>query len=825
MPYRITEIKVNGIRGFNKLEEVTLSEGITLLYGKNGSGKSSLLQAIEWGITGKIPNMKGGDFAREDAIVNMFTKSKKGTVEVSLQDDRGPISLQRTRKMAKTSGGKQLLELKIGSTTMEDDEAEAELEKILDISLEAFPQSKYLHQETLREILLAKPEERSQAIDKLLGTFEVREFAKTLDLDRQIRASTTTLQDTIDTLQREKVQFLINLKRSLEETKKKLLSQGISEDDLTLASTIQKLEQSKTRVEKLSAAYKAKLPGSLTFQPDAQSLIEAHRTLLTQISSLDRARLEAINRINARKTNLKSNVTRYNEIYSQLQVLKDTNTETLTARIKEIDEELAETGSEIRAIRQKLTSLPHRRSTYETSKARLESDQGKLDGLIKKHGTVEEIQGKIKKGEEDLKTTQGELNKLSDQQRLISQAISHLEATKTQICPVCSQDIDNQKLITELRTKVSEEITKTIAQLQESQNQIKAENRSFDEAIDEQQRLSKSLKDLEEDLNKAEEELSKLVLGFEGLNLDEVTKGWEKEIDGISGRESTLRGEQSQLRDLLSRLNKLLTEVEKLETELQKETSSNLIGPELVKKTEELVLALDEEIGKYSDSSEVDALRKALAELPDILTYLRDEERMIESEKQLPMVEKQIKELEARKSSLQALAASLQSIRQVATQYQKEESTKQLKRLEDEINHYYSRIQGHPHFTQLKIDVEKEDPLIFSFRAASEQEDTYIPTRFSTAQFNSAALSIFMSNSTQQAGELPIMIFDDPTQSMDTSHKESFAKLVATLTPKFQVMIATEDEEVKELLERNCKDLKTYELGEWTPEGPEIKPL
>jgi DNA repair exonuclease SbcCD ATPase subunit len=195
---------------------------------------------------------------------------------------------------------------------------------------------------------------------------------------------------------------------------------------------------------------------------------------------------------------------------------------------------------------------------------------------------------------------------------------------------------------------------------------------------------------------------------------------------------------------------------------------------------------------------------------------------MNESEKQLPQIKKQLDELEARKSSLQALAASLQSLRQVSTQYQKEESTRQLKRLEDDINLYYSQIQGHPHFTQLKIDVEKEDPLTFSFRAASEQEDTYIPTRFSTAQFNSAALSIFMSNSAQQAGELPIMIFDDPTQSMDTPHKEAFIKLVASLTPRFQVILATEDSEVKELMGKHCRNLVTHELGDWTTEGPTI---
>ena len=119
--------------------------------------------------------------------------------------------------------------------------------------------------------------------------------------------------------------------------------------------------------------------------------------------------------------------------------------------------------------------------------------------------------------------------------------------------------------------------------------------------------------------------------------------------------------------------------------------------------------------------------------------------------------------------------------------------------------------------------MEKEDPLIFSFRATSDQEDTYIPTRFSTAQLNAATLSIFLSNSDQQAGDLPLIILDDPTQNMDSFHKESFAKIVASLPPKHQVIVATEDDETRSLIKKYCEGLTTYELGEWTPEGPEIK--
>jgi ABC-type lipoprotein export system ATPase subunit len=80
-----------------------------------------------------------------------------------------------------------------------------------------------------------------------------------------------------------------------------------------------------------------------------------------------------------------------------------------------------------------------------------------------------------------------------------------------------------------------------------------------------------------------------------------------------------------------------------------------------------------------------------------------------------------------------------------------------------------------------------------------------------------------MSYSTQEAGDLPIMILDDPTQNMDTSHKEAFAKLIATLPPKHQVIIATEDDDTRRFLEKHCTSIKTYEMGNWTPGGIEVK--
>ncbi|MEM2922429.1 MAG: hypothetical protein QXF26_08960, partial [Candidatus Bathyarchaeia archaeon] len=105
------------------------------------------------------------------------------------------------------------------------------------------------------------------------------------------------------------------------------------------------------------------------------------------------------------------------------------------------------------------------------------------------------------------------------------------------------------------------------------------------------------------------------------------------------------------------------------------------------------------------------------------------------------------------------------------------------------------------------------------------REATYIPTRFSTAQLNAAALAIFMSNSSRTKGELPLMILDDPTQSMDSEHKEALAKLVSKLAETYQMIVSTEDEETRNLLERYCRGIRVFELGEWTTTGPNIKQL
>lgn len=226
----------------------------------------------------------------------------------------------------------------------------------------------------------------------------------------------------------------------------------------------------------------------------------------------------------------------------------------------------------------------------------------------------------------------------------------------------------------------------------------------------------------------------------------------------------------------------------------------------------ELEKTLTKEAEALENTAEIDDATTKTKNLTEILDYLREKERTGNAEKELPALNEQLAALEARRAKLLHLSGALSSISSIVTEYQKETSLKQIQELEDMMNEYYSAILGHPYYKRIKIYVEKQDPLQFSFRAASDRELTYIPTKFSTAQLNVAALSIFMSNSKLMAGQLPLLTLDDPTQNMDNAHKEAFAKLVSRLIEDFQVIVATEDDETRDYLKKYCTEATYYEL-------------
>ena len=70
----------------------------------------------------------------------------------------------------------------------------------------------------------------------------------------------------------------------------------------------------------------------------------------------------------------------------------------------------------------------------------------------------------------------------------------------------------------------------------------------------------------------------------------------------------------------------------------------------------------------------------------------------------------------------------------------------------------------------------------------------------SDGQLTAAALGLFYALAESTAHGLDLLYVDDPTQNLDHSHKEAMAKVIADISTRKQVIVATQDEDFVSLL-------------------------
>jgi len=821
--YKISKIRLEGIRGFNKPREITLDPTLTVIHGPNGSGKSSILQAIEWCIVGNIPYMRRGDFAKEDAIVNAFTNARQANAELTFsgpQEVRLSRSKNRTRS---TSSGKHRLILE-ADRSYRDDEAESFLETAFQIDLEELSRSKFLHQETIRDALTYSPTERSAVIEKLLGTYEIKEFTKSLDQKRTFNNEIKNLETRIESLKKDRIQLIINLRNNLDQLKLELMQKGYREEQLESSWALSQIENLRKTIDALSTRYGIGKIIHPEVTSTVESLLSSNRRIEGYVTTIDRQRMQTIQTKSTKKQNLYNFIGRYETALTHFKEYETLDIPSLEEKKTGLNTTKTDLENTMRSTQEILLKLPSLKAQLEAAEEQYTKSVEEREELIEKYGTIEAIINSIEGYENKVKEITKQLTRFSGQNRVVKLAADLIESSNMDRCPVCNQSINTKQLVADLKSKVSEEISNQISTLQKSLDESNDLIKELKEAKSDIETRGKKVDQYKINLETVEKTLEALIGSLDEVDLDSLQQELLSQVQDNQNRLNDTLTQITEVDEKIKQYNYLNQEISDSRKALQEETSTQLEGSNLIQASSELANKVTEEINQLEETSELDTIRITNATLSEVLIYLRDEENTENMEKELPALKKQLDELEQRKSNLLILEAALRSIREAMTEYQKEESMNQIRELEEMMNEYYQAILGHPYFNRIKIDIEKEDPLQFSFRATSEREATYIPTRFSTSQLNIAALSIFMSNSKLLKGQLPLLTLDDPTQNMDNAHKKAFAELVSELIKDFQVIIATEDDETRDYIQDTIQDATFYELGKWSSEGPEIRP-
>jgi exonuclease SbcC len=819
----LEQLFITGFRGINEPIHLTFEKGLNILYGPNGVGKSSIIQAIEWCLTGKVTYFSGGDFRKEDAIVNLFSAEQQATVTLILTTNGDTVEITRTRPLRKTSSpGRQPLQIAAGTQIYKGNRATKYLEEHLNINEDTI-QNIIIHQQTIRDILSRKPDEQSRAIDQLLGIGDVRDFIDALDPKRSIINAKRDLQARIEDLQHDRIQFATKLRGQLDQEQQTLLSQGYTKQQLSLPATITAIQELHQQAGQLIDTFAAPYTIKTSVEPNLDACASSLKELKTLSRALDRYRGKSLADISSRIVHLQNLARQCAKAQSDLANLGEIPVTELQTQQTSLSTQLATAKQHVATTQQTLSTVTNQISTLRLQQQTINQTTEQITNLGQEYGSLEDLQDTIAKCEDHNTQIDHEIATLSTKQQLARLAVSLLHDTHPATCPICDQQFDVQVTLERLKTSSNPDLIARVTQHQETKNN---NNRTI-------AKLTSIIHDLQQLRTIKTHETATLHNTFK--NLTAVTGTTIDRSTDLETLQNTYVQQQKdqnhQVLVLSQKLNEVTTQlaspttlqqtIKNLQTEIQLELDTSSDSP-LSQQLDTTITSLQEQKTSYERIQFIDQLDEQIASVEFIIDFLQQQEQLHQIEQELPHITNAMTTLQANIEALTILEHMLLTIRKSVIQYEKDIVNTELQSLEDEVNHYYAQIQGHPYFSKISMEIENKLPLQYVFKAENQEDgfSSYILTRFSQAQMNIAALAIFLSNNHRLAGNLPLLILDDPTQSVDETHIRALSQLLHTLSTERQILLATHDALFQKLLQ--TPDANTITLTNWNIPGPHI---
>jgi DNA repair protein SbcC/Rad50 len=193
---RLASLSITDFRGLRIIDHLDLSSNLTIIFGLNGTGKTSLFDALEFALLGEVDRLESeapDDLTKRSPYVNLFSNSAK--VELQLKVGGTPITVERTA----TSTGERALLVDHEPISDEHDllnQIVGEQQIKVDIrNLRGLMRtSNFLSQATLRQFLSDSPTERYWSLSHLLGT---QDYTRLIEKIYELREALKKKQDDL----------------------------------------------------------------------------------------------------------------------------------------------------------------------------------------------------------------------------------------------------------------------------------------------------------------------------------------------------------------------------------------------------------------------------------------------------------------------------------------------------------------------------------------------------------------------------------------------------------------------------------------------------
>ena len=656
-------LSLNNIRSYKNNDPINFPVGTSLFEGDIGSGKSTILMAIEFALFG-LGNQKG------DSLLRKGSKKGSVTLEFGVGEDNYLVqrSLIRKENEGPVRQEKGLLGINGAKIELSPSEIKEKILKILNFKEPLNPRAQsvifryavYTPQEEMKYILSQKPDERLQTLRKAFGIEDYKIAAENANiLSRSIKDKLIELKTETKDLD-DKKQELFVLKGNLDANKTKNAKSQARGEELDILQkkqkeTLEKLQESELELKKIHAEIpylkkqieeKEKL--SIKYQNEIKTCEEENQQKITpQIEALEKIELptnETEEDLNSKLASIKKIIKEHNSLTSNLALLNDskqsTENELGENKNKSSEELLKEKDALILKIKEKYDAFKLDKEQVQ----KISEDIYKLDveksETLKKLNNVDglgdlcPICGSVLNEEhkKNLKAESDEkIKKMNSRSKILSQVElkgkKQLESEEIAI-KTLENNLNDLKLLIDkvsrlddLKNKINSIYTKLNSFYTDLKSIIK-DSIEFDET-DKYITHFETLLDKLKEYNRSQKDLENVKYQFK-KNFDKIKENegnigvLTAEINSLKQNLVTFQAKLDELKNIPNEIAEVKFNYQKTEEEFQ-EVKAKIV------ETKTLTEKLQEDISKVKDEiNKKESLKKQLDKFNDYHIWLND---------------------------------------------------------------------------------------------------------------------------------------------------------------------------------------------------------
>jgi len=764
------------------------NEGLVGIIGKNGSGKSTIFEAILFALYGELKNKGSKDLIRNSSV------SEKEPVSVSLEFEFDGLTYKVVREFrgkALSANAKFYKNEELITTGAK--EVTNSIVKLVKMSKDAFMHTLFASQKELTSLSNLKPEDRKKMIRKLLGLEKI---------------------DAIESMLIEKSR---GLKREIDAFREVLLS---SDEIVAKESAIKAHNENKTQINANLITKSKELETQKLKEVEAKKELDLlqktkeHKTKLLSELELIKNRLES-NKL--QQTKLSSELLELQQKQKELVALEPVKIEfeQLQLKLKE-QQQLKEIQLKKDGLNKEQIQL---REQYTKAKNDIAALELEVKDYVNLQSKQQQIQAKMTKFQMSIKEQEAQIkiisSSISGEQKLIditkAQIVQIQDIGKGSNCPTCTRPLleEYDKVIANLSSTIEgiqkEKIDKQTFELLK----IESSKATLDKQKEE---LDKQLQELNKQLTIVETKQKDLIKA-NGYFKEVETKGIQnkKELEELSKysynekihqdlilKEQTLKpkyDEYKKLQTLIQRVPVLQKELD----EIKKAIEQNSIA--FTNKEIEIKAVVYDETNHKTKLDEFTILQKKKDELANIINDFKV---------QIASIDGEIKTLQASLDTNKVHQLKLATKQQDLSDYEKIKIS--LSEFKTKLNSKVApRISGiastmYSQITKGKyqhIEVDND----FDFYIYDEGQKFPID-RFSGGEVDLAnlVLRIAISKTLGElsgAGNMGFLAFDEVFGSQDESRRMEILEAFHTIKEQYrQIFLISHEMEIKEMFER-----------------------